>query len=137
MLQLIEQRNVKLAKTITLTINSRCNHINLSSTNSTTSYSNITRQKVQSTISFLLNEHNFPTFSNVSQAVLFNFNESGLYQCKPASNVKLVSVHVSPVSASSVSELAKSLKFSKPVCSSNAIECNICNTSNVSQLIKP
>ena len=48
---LIEKGNVKLAKSITLSITSRYNHINLSSTNSSTSYSDITRQKVQSTIS--------------------------------------------------------------------------------------
>ena len=46
-----------------LTITLRYNHINLSSTNSNTSYSDITRQIVQSTISFSLNEHDFPPLS--------------------------------------------------------------------------
>ena len=60
-----------------------------------------------------------------------------VYQRKPASNAKLVSVHISPVYASSVSELVKPLNVSKPVCSNNAIKRNICNASSVSQLIKP
>ena len=59
MFHLIEKGNDKLAKSITFSITSRYNHINLYSTNSNTSYSDITRQKVQSKISFLLNEHNF------------------------------------------------------------------------------
>ena len=46
-----------------LTITLRYNHINLSSTNSNTSYSDITRRIVQSTISFSLNEHDFPPLS--------------------------------------------------------------------------
>ena len=129
--------NVKLAKSIILSITSQYNHINLCSTNRNTSYSDITRQKVQSTISFLLNEHDFPPLPNVCQPILSNVSESRLYQHKPTSNVKLVSVHVSPVYASSVSELVKPLNNSKPVCSSNATQCNVCNASSVSQLIKP
>ena len=137
MLHLIEQGNIKLAKSITLTITSRYKDINLSSTNSNTSYSDITRQEVQSTISFSLNEHDFPPLSNVCQPISSNVSESRLHQRKPASNVKLVSVHVSPVYASSVSELVKPLIVSKPVCSSNATKRNVCNASSVSQLIKP
>ena len=95
MLHLIEKGNVKLAKSITLSITSRYNHINLSSTNSNTSYSFITRQKVQSKFSF----HRYL----MSVSLFFSYvSESRLYQRKPASNVKLVSVHVSPVYASSV-----------------------------------
>ena len=100
---LIEQGNVKLVKSVTLTTTSRCKDINLSSTNCNTSYSDITRQKVQFTISSSLNEHDFPPLSNIYQPILFNFSESRLHQHKPASNVKLVSVHVSPVYACSVS----------------------------------
>ena len=137
MLHLIEQGSVKLAKSITLTITSQYNHINLSSTNSITSYSDITRQKVQSTISFSLNEHDFPPVSNVCQPILSNVSELRLHQRKPASNVKLVSVHVSPVYAGSISELVKPLSVSKPVCCSNATKRNVCNASGVSQLIKP
>ena len=137
MLLLIKKGNVKLAKSITLSITSRYNHSNLSSTNSNTSYSDLTRQKVQSTISFLLNEHDFPLLSNVCQPILSNVSESRLYQCKPATNVKLVSVHVSPIYASSVSELVKPLNNSKPACSSGATQRNVCNASSVSQLIKP
>ena len=132
---LIEQGNIKLVKSITLTITSRYKDINLSSTNGNTSYSDITRQNLQSAISFSLNEHNFPSLSGACQPILFNVGESRLYKHKPASNVKLV--HVSPVYASSVSELVKPLNISKPVCSSNATKRNVCNASSVSQLTKP
>ena len=115
LLHLIKKANVKLAKSISLTISSRDNHINLSSTNSNTPHSDITRQKVQSNISFLLNEHNFPPLSIVCQPILSNVSESPLCQGKPASNVKVVSVHLSPIYGS------------KPVCSSNATKHNVCN----------
>ena len=137
LLHLIEQGNIKLAKSITLTITSRYKDINHTSTNSNTSYSDITRQKVQSTISFSLNEHDIPPLSNVCEPILSNVGESCLHQHKPASNVKLVSVHVSLVYASSGSELIKPLNVSKPVCSSNAAKSNICNASSMSQCIKP
>ena len=45
--------------------------------------------------------------------ILSNVSESRLYQRKPASNVKLVSVHVNHVYASSVSKLIKPLNNSK------------------------
>ena len=95
--------------------------MNLSSTNSKTSYSDITRRKVQSTISFSLNEPEFPPLSNVFHPVLSDVIESRLHQRKPASNVKLVSVHVSPVYASSVCKLVKPLNVCKPVCSSTGL----------------
>ena len=85
----------------------------------------------------MLNEHDFPLLSNICQPILSNVSESRLYQRKPASNVKLGNVYVSPVYASSVSELVKPLNISKPVCSSNATQHNVCNASSVSQLIKP
>ena len=50
LLHFIEQDNIKLVKWITLTITSWYKDINLSSTNINTSYSDITSQKVQSTI---------------------------------------------------------------------------------------
>ena len=130
LLHLIEQGSIKLAKSITLTITSRYKDIILSSTNGNTSYSDITKQKVQSTISFSLNEHDFPPLSNVRQPVSSNVS-------KPASNVKLVGVHVSPAYASTVSELLKPLNVSKPVCSSNATKRNFCNASSVRERIKP
>ena len=155
LLHLIEKGNNKLTKSITLTITSRYNYINLIFTNSNTSYSDITWWKVQSTISFSLNEHDFPPLSNVCQPILSNVSESRLYQRKPVSNVKLLSVHVSPVYASSVSELVKPstkrnvcnasnvsqftkpLNVSKPLCSSKATKHNVCNAISVIQLIKP
>ena len=118
LLHLIEQGNIKLAKSITLTITSRYKDINLSSTNSNTSYSDITRQEVQSTISFSLNVDDFPPLSNVCQPISSNFSESRLHHRKPANNVKLTSVHVNPVYASSAGELVKPLNVSKPPCSS-------------------
>ena len=68
----------------------RYNHVNLSSTNSNTSYSVITRQNVQS-ISSSLNERHFPPLLNVCQPILSNVSGSRLYQRKAASNVKHVS----------------------------------------------
>ena len=65
-----------------------------------------------------------------------NVSESRLHQRKPGSNVKLVSVDVSPVCASSVSELIKQLNIGKPVCSGNATKRNVCNASSIIQLIK-
>ena len=55
-------------------------------------YGDIARQKVQSTISFSLNEIDSPSLSNVCQLILSNVTESRLCQRKPASNVKLVNV---------------------------------------------
>ena len=124
LLHLIEQGNIKLSKSITLTIISRYKDINLSCTNSNTSYKDITRQKVQSTISFSLYKHNFPPLSNACQSILSNVSESRLHQCKPSSNVKLATVHVSPVYANSVSELIKPLmlaNLSVPVMQPNVI----------------
>ena len=135
LLHLIEQGNVKLAKPITLTITPR--YINLSSTNSNTSCSDITRQKLQATIYFLLNERNFLLLSNVCQPILSNVSGSRLYQRKPASNMKLVSIHVSPVYADSFSEFVKLLNVSKPTCSSNATKRNVGNASSVDQFTKP
>ena len=91
----------------------------------------------QSTISFSLTEHGFTPLSNVCQPILSNVRESRLRLRKPASNVKLVCFHASPVYASSVSGLVKPLSISKPVCSSNVTKRNVCNASSVSQLIKP
>ena len=113
------------AKSITLTITSRYKDINLSPTNSNTSYSDITRKKVK-----------WARLSTICQPILSNVSESRLHQRKPGSNVKLVSVDVSPVCASSVSELIKQLNIGKPVCSGNATKRNVCNASSIIQLIK-
>ena len=98
-------------------------------------YSDITRQKVQMTISFSLNQHDFPPLSNVCLPILSNVSGSTtrFYQRKPLSNVKHVSVHVSPVCVTSVSELVKPLNVSKPVCYSNATKRNVWNASSVSK----
>ena len=86
---------------------------------------------------FLLNEREFPPLSNVCQLVLSNVSGSRFYQHKPASHVKLATVHVSPLYDSGVSELIKPLNVSKPVCSSNTTKRNVCNAISISQLIKP
>ena len=121
---------------MTLTITARYKDINLSSTNSNTSYSDINRQEVQLTISFSFNEHNFPPLSIVYHSISSNVSESRLHRRKPASNVKLVSVHVNPAYTTSVSELVKPLNVSKSVYSSNATKRNVCNANNVSKYIK-
>ena len=113
-----------------------CNHINISSTNSNKSYSDITTQNVETTISFSLNDRDFPQLSNVGQSILANVSGSHLHQRKVASNVEHVSVHVIPVYVSSVRELVKPLIVSSPVCSSNAAKRNVCNVSSTSKLVK-
>ena len=115
LLHLIKKGNVKLVKSITLTVTSQHDHINLSSLNNSTSYSDITRLKVQTTVSFLLNEHNFPPLSNVCHPFWSDVSGSCLFQCKTASNVKHLSVHANPANTSSVSKLMKSLNISNPV----------------------
>ena len=72
LLHLIEQGNIKLTKSIKLIITLRYKDINLSSTDSNMPYSDITRQKAESTIYFSLNEHDFPPLSNVSQSLKRN-----------------------------------------------------------------
>ena len=96
-------------------------------------------KKCKTTISFSLNEHDFPSLSNACRPILSNVIGSvpRLYQRKRASNVKHVSVCVSPVYASNVSELVKPLNVGKHVCYSNATKQNVCNASSVSQFIKP
>ena len=90
MLHLIEQGNVKLGKLITLialTITLRYKDINFSSTNSTRHIEIL--PDIKFTISFSLNEHDFPPLSNVCQPILSIVSESRLHQRKPANNVKL------------------------------------------------
>ena len=97
------------------------------------SYSDITRNNVQTNISFPLNERDFPSLSNVCEPILFNVNHVCI-------NIKrlvmCVSAHESLVYAGSVSELAKPLNVSKRVCSNNATKRNACNASSTSYLIK-
>ena len=106
-LHLIGKSNVKLTKSITLTKTSQYTDINLSSTNSNTSYSDIIKQKVQSTISFSLNEPNFPSLSNICQPVLSNVSESRLHQRKLTNNVKSASAHESFVYSSVLMDSSK------------------------------
>ena len=77
------------------------------------SYGDITRQNVQTNISFLLHVHNFLSLSNVCKPILSNVSGSCLqlclYQGKAASNVKHASVHVSLMYTCSVNELVKLL----------------------------
>ena len=98
-------------------------------------YSDIIRQKAQSTISFLSNEHNVPPLPNVCPSILSNVCDSRLYQHKLAcNNVKLVNVHASPIYTSSVGQLIKPSTASKLVLSNNV--CNVHNVSSISQILK-
>lgn len=77
--------------------------------------------------------------SNVFQSILCNVSGSvtRLHQRKRVHNVKHISVHLSFIYASSVSELVKPLTVSKLVYFSNASKRNVCNASNICQFIKP
>ena len=139
---LIEEGNVKLSKSITNSI-ALTNNIYISSnTSKRYLYSDNCKNKVlahspysKNCNSFLLNERNFPRFSNVFHSIS-SISELRLHQRKPDCNVKLISVHESPVYTSSVSELVKPLKISKRVCSSNSSKRNVWNASSVSQRTK-
>ena len=129
---LIEEGNVKLAKSITNSIALTNNIYFPSNTSKRYLYSDNCKNKVlvhspysKNCNSFSLNERNFPRLSNVFQPISSNISELRLHQRKPDCNVKLISVHVSPVYASSVSELVKPLKISKRVCSSNSRKRNV------------
>ena len=59
----------------------------------------INRRKVQTTTSFSLSKHEFPSLSNVCQPILSNVSGSltRFYQRKPDNNVKDVGVHNSHI----------------------------------------
>ena len=156
-LHLVEQGNVKLAKSIVSTLTPQNNQINFSFKNRNTLYSDVSKQSVPATIFFSFKEDDFPPLTNgcrpasksgncsnhvTARSIVFWSNVSGhvkrLYQCKPVKAV--CSSNVSKQNAcnvSSVSKLVKPLTVSKPVCSTIESKSNICNASIVSQHVKP
>ena len=148
-LHLVEQGNVKLAKSIVSTLTPQINQMNF--------YSDVSKQSVPASISFSFKEDDFPPLTNVCRPVsksgncsnhvtarstVVSSNVSGhvkrLYQCK---HVKAVcSSNVSKqnyCNVSSVSKLVKPLTVSKPVCLTIVSKSNIFNASIVSQHVKP
>ena len=148
-LHLVEQGNVKLAKSVVSTLTPQINQKNF--------YSDIPKQSVPASISFSFKEDDFPPLTNVcrsvsksgnfsnhvtARSIVVSSNVSGhvkrLYQCKPVKAV--CSSNVSKQNdciVSSVSKLVKPLNVSKPVCSTIISKSNICNASIVSQHVKP
>ena len=134
LLHLIEQGNIKLAKSITLTITSRYKDINLSSTNSTTSYSHIT------TLVKPLNVSKPVCSSNITKRNVCNTNSVSqrikpLNVSKPVCSSKTTKRNV--CNGSNVSQFTKLLNVSIPLYSSKVINHIVCSTSSVSKIIKP
>ena len=101
-LHLVEQGNVKLAKSIVSTLTAQNNQINFPSKNCNTFYSDVSKQSIPATISFSFKEDHFPPLTNVCQPVSKSGNCGNhvaarsifvlsnvsryvkrLYQCKP------------------------------------------------------
>ena len=101
-LDLVEQGNVELAKSIVSTLTAQNNQINFSFKICNTLYSDVSKQSVPATISFSFKEDDFPPFTTVgrpvsksgncsnhvtARSIVVSSNVSGnvkrLYQCKP------------------------------------------------------
>ena len=156
-LNLVEQGNFKLAKSVVSTLTSQNNQINFPLKNRNTLYSDVSKQSVPATISFSSKEDDFPPFTNVcrpvsksrncsndntTRSIAVLSNVSGhvkrLYQCKPVKAVCFSNVSKqNDCNVSSVSKLVKPLTVSKPVCSTIVSKSNICNASIVRQHVKP
>ena len=145
-LHLVEQENVKLAKSIVSTLTAQNNQINFSFKKCNILYSDISKQSVPATISFSFKEDDFPPLTNVfwpvsksaaARSIVVLSNVSGhvkrFYQYKPVKAV--CSSNVSKQNAcnvSSVSKLVKQLTVTKPVCSTFVSKSKVLsvNTSN-------
>ena len=156
-LHLVEQGNVKLAKSIVSTLTARSNQINFSSKNRNTLYSDVSKQYVPGSISFSFMEDDFSPLTNVyrpvsksgncsihvtARSIVVSSNVSRhvklLYRCKPVKAACSRNVSKQNVcNVSSVSKLVKPLTVSKPVCSTIVSKSNICKVSLVSQHVKP
>ena len=68
-LHLVEQGNVKLAKSIVSTLTAQNNQINFSFKSRNTLYSDVSKQSVLATISFSFKEDDFPPLTNVFRPV--------------------------------------------------------------------
>ena len=121
-LYLVEQGNVKLAKSIVSTLTTQNNQINFSFKSRNTLYSDISKQSAPAAISFSFKEDDFPPLTNIfwfvsksaaARSIAVSSNVSGhvkrFYRYKPV----------------------------KTVCSSNISIQNACNASSVSKLVKP
>ena len=148
-LHLVEQGNVKLAKSIVSTLTPQISQVNF--------YSGVSKQSVPASISFSFKEDDFPSLTNVcrlvsksgncsnhvtARSIVVSSNVSGhvkrLYQCKPVKAVCSSNVSKqNDCNVSSVSKLVKPLTVSKSVCSTIVSESNICNANIVSQHVKP
>ena len=126
-LHLVEQENVKLAKSIVSTLTAQNNQINFSFKKCNILYSDISKQSVPATISFSFKDDDFRPLTNV---------------CRPVPRSGNCSNHVtarSIVVYSNVSGNVKRFYQCKPikaVCSSNVSKQNACNVSNISKLVK-
>ena len=156
-LNLVEQGNVKLAKSIVLTLTAQNNQINFSFKNCNTLYSDASKQSVPATIYFSFKEDDFPPLTNVfrpvsksgncsnhvaARSIAASSNISGhvkrFYQWKPVKAVCSSNVSKrNSCNISSVSKLVKPLTVTKPVCSTIVSKSNICNASIVSQHVNP
>ena len=121
---LLEQGNVKLAKSIVSTLAAQSNQINSSVKIRNTLYSDVSKQSVSATISLSFKEEDFPPLINVR---------------RPVSKSGNCSNHVTArsIAASSNCRIVKCLDQCKPVkavCSSNVSKQNACNVSSVSKL---
>ena len=127
-LHLVEQGNVKLAKSIVSTLTTQNNQINFSLKNRSRLYSDVSKQFVSAAISFYFKEDDLPPLTNV---------------CWPVSKSGNCSNHVAAINTvvlPNVSGIVKRFyQFNsvKTVCSSNVSKQNSCNVSSVSKLAKP
>ena len=68
-LHLVEQGNVKLAKSVVSTLSAQNNQINFSFKSRKTLYSDVSKQSIPATISFSFKEDDFPSLANVFRPV--------------------------------------------------------------------
>ena len=70
-LHLVEQGNVKLAKSVVSTLTAQNNQVNFSFKIRNTLYSDVSKQSVPATFSFSFKEDDFPPLTNVGQPVKY------------------------------------------------------------------
>ena len=80
----------------------------------------------------MLNEHEFPPLSNACQRILSNISQSRFINMNLLVIRNLLMSTLSPIYAGSVSEFVTPLNISKPVFTSIATKCDVCNASSVS-----
>ena len=123
---LVQQGNVKLAKSIVSTLTAQSNQINSSVKIRNTFYSDVSKQSISATISLSFKEEDFPPLINVRRPV----SKSG--NCSNHVTARSIAV-------SSNCRIVKCLDQCKPVkavCSSNVSKQNACHVSSVSKLVE-